>query len=41
MPLQVAVRSGRALWDPSLAAIAGGETTRDVRNARVLLAELV
>jgi hypothetical protein len=31
----------RALLEPILAAIEGGETTRDVRNARALLAELV
>jgi class 3 adenylate cyclase len=31
----------RALLEPILAAIEGGETTRDVRSARVLLAELV
>jgi predicted ATPase len=29
----------RALLEPILAAIEGGETTRDVRNARALLAE--
>jgi len=27
--------------EPILAAIEGGETTRDVRNARALLAEIV
>jgi tetratricopeptide (TPR) repeat protein len=31
----------RALLEPILAAIEGGETTRDVRNARALLAEIV
>ncbi|SDT07801.1 adenylate/guanylate cyclase domain-containing protein [Bradyrhizobium canariense] len=31
----------RALLEPILAAIEGGETTRDVRNARALLAEFV
>jgi class 3 adenylate cyclase len=31
----------RTLLEPILAAIEGGETTRDVRNARALLAELV
>jgi hypothetical protein len=31
----------RALLEPILAAIEGGETMRDVRNARALLAELV
>jgi predicted ATPase len=31
----------RALLEPILAAIEGGETTRDVRNARALLAEMV
>jgi class 3 adenylate cyclase/predicted ATPase len=31
----------RALLEPILAAIEGGETTRDVRRARALLAELV
>jgi class 3 adenylate cyclase/predicted ATPase len=31
----------RALLEPILATIEGGETTRDVRNARSLLAELV
>jgi tetratricopeptide (TPR) repeat protein len=31
----------RALLEPILAAIEGGENTRDVRNARALLAELV
>jgi class 3 adenylate cyclase/predicted ATPase len=31
----------RALLEPILALIEGGETTRDVRNARALLAELV
>ena len=31
----------RALLEPILAAIEGGETTRDVRNARALLAERV
>ena len=31
----------RALLEPMVAAIEGGETTRDVRNARALLAELV
>jgi class 3 adenylate cyclase len=31
----------RALLEPILAAIEGGETTRNVRNARALLAELV
>ena len=30
----------RALLEPILAAIEGGETTRDVRNARALLAEI-
>jgi hypothetical protein len=30
----------RALLEPILAMIEGGETTRDVRNARALLAEL-
>ncbi len=34
-------RDPRALMEPILAAIEGGETTRDVRNARALLAELV
>jgi hypothetical protein len=34
-------RDPRALLEPILAAIEGGETTRDVRNARALLAELV
>jgi predicted ATPase len=31
----------RALLEPILAAIEGGETARDVRNARALLAELI
>jgi predicted ATPase len=31
----------RALLEPILAQIEGGETTRDVRNARALLAETV
>ncbi len=31
----------RALFEPILAAIEGGETTRDVRDARALLAEIV
>jgi hypothetical protein len=31
----------RALLGPILAMIEGGETTRDVRNARALLAEIV
>ena len=31
----------RALLEPILATIEGGETTRDVRNARALLAEIV
>src|SRR5580658_10279443 len=31
----------RALLEPILAAIEGGETTRDVRNARALLAGIV
>jgi predicted ATPase len=31
----------RALLEPILAAIEGGESTRDVRNARTLLAELL
>jgi predicted ATPase len=31
----------RVLLEPILAAIEGGETTRDVRNARALLAEIV
>jgi hypothetical protein len=31
----------RALLEPILAGIEGGETSRDVRNARALLAELV
>ena len=31
----------RALLEPILAAIEGGESTRDVRNARALLAEIV
>ena len=31
----------RALLEPILAAIEGGENLRDVRNARALLAELV
>jgi hypothetical protein len=31
----------RALLEPILAAITGGETARDVRNARALIAELV
>ena len=31
----------RAMLEPILATIEGGETTRDVRNARALLAELV
>jgi hypothetical protein len=31
----------RALLEPILAAIEGGEATRDVRNARALLAEIV
>jgi hypothetical protein len=31
----------RALLEPILAAIEGDETTRDVRNARALLAEFV
>jgi hypothetical protein len=31
----------RALLEPILAAIEGGETTRYVRDARALLAELV
>jgi hypothetical protein len=30
----------RALLDPILAAIEGGENKRDVRNARALLAEI-
>jgi predicted ATPase len=30
----------RALLEPILAEIEGGETTRDVRNARALLAEI-
>ena len=30
----------RALLEPILAAIEGGETTKDVRNARALLAEI-
>ena len=30
----------RALLEPILAAIEGGESTRDVRNARALLAEI-
>ena len=30
----------RALLEPILAAIEGGETTRDVRAARALLAEI-
>ena len=30
----------RALLEPILAVIEGGETTRDVRNARTLLAEI-
>jgi predicted ATPase len=30
----------RALLEPILAAIEGGETTRDVRNARALLVEI-
>jgi hypothetical protein len=34
-------RDLRALLEPILAAIEGGETTRDVRNARALLAEFV
>ncbi|MGA2792865.1 MAG: hypothetical protein ABSE69_04925 [Roseiarcus sp.] len=34
-------RDPRALLEPILAAIEGGGTTRDVRNARALLAELV
>jgi predicted ATPase len=34
-------RNPRALLEPILAAIEGGETTRDVRRARALLAELV
>ncbi len=33
-------RDPRALLEPILAAIEGGETTRDVRDARALLAEL-
>jgi predicted ATPase len=31
----------RALLGPILDAIEGGETTRDVRNARALLAEFI
>jgi hypothetical protein len=31
----------RAMLEPILAAIEGGETTRDVRNARAALAGLV
>ena len=34
-------RDPRALLEPMLAAIEGGETTRDVRNARALLANIV
>jgi predicted ATPase len=34
-------RDPRALLEPILATIEGGETTRDVRHARALLAELV
>ena len=34
-------RDPRALLQPILATIEGGETSRDVRNARTLLAELV
>jgi predicted ATPase len=34
-------RDPRALLEPILAVIEGGENTRDVRNARALLAELV
>jgi class 3 adenylate cyclase/predicted ATPase len=34
-------RDPRVLLEPILAMIEGGETTRDVRNARALLAELV
>jgi len=34
-------RDPRALLEPILATIEGGETTRDVRNAHALLAELV
>jgi tetratricopeptide (TPR) repeat protein len=34
-------RDSRALLEPILAVIEGGDTTRDVRNARALLAELV
>ena len=30
----------RALLEPILAQVEGGETTRDVRNARELLAEI-
>ena len=36
-----APNDSRALLEPILAAIEGGETTRDVRNARALLAEIV
>jgi hypothetical protein len=34
-------RDPRALLEPILAAVEGGETTRDIRNARALLANLV
>jgi hypothetical protein len=34
-------RDPRPLLGPILAAIEGGETTRDVRDARALLAEIV
>jgi hypothetical protein len=36
-----APNDSRVLLEPILAAIEGGETMRDVRNARALLAEIV
>jgi hypothetical protein len=35
-----ALNDPRALLEPILAEIEGGETTRDVRNARALLAKI-
>ena len=35
-----AIYAARAMLEPILATIEGGETTHDVRNARALLAEL-
>jgi len=38
--IRVRPNDPRALLEPILAAIEGGETKRDLRNARALLAEI-